>query len=169
MKILGPTTDFPTWGSSKGTENPQGLWLWRSTGFDYWISTGLGKQRHLEGPTKTCVHQDPGERTVTPQETESDSPMSVWELLVEAWVNCSLPQGQGHWQQQSWEAWHAGVSPFGGGCHYPFHRLASGQTMGREHSPTHQQKIGLKIYWAWPCQSKTQFSPQPVLPIRKLP
>ena len=22
-KVLGPTTDFPTWGSSKGTENPQ--------------------------------------------------------------------------------------------------------------------------------------------------
>ena len=28
--------------------------------------------------------------------------------------------------------------------------LVSGQTPGREHSPTHQQKIGLKIYWAWP-------------------
>ena len=24
--------------------------------------------------------------------------------------------------------------------------LASGQTTGREHSPTHEQKIGLKIY-----------------------
>ena len=28
--------------------------------------------------------------------------------------------------------------------------LASGQTTGREHSPAHKQKIGLKIYWAWP-------------------
>ena len=28
--------------------------------------------------------------------------------------------------------------------------LASGQISGREHSPTHQQKMGLKIYWAWP-------------------
>ena len=28
---------------------------------------------------------------------------------------------------------------------------------GREHSPTHQQKIGLKIYWAWPAhQNKAQ-------------
>ena len=25
---------------------------------------------------------------------------------------------------------------------------------GREHSPTHQQKIGLKIYWAWPHPSE---------------
>ena len=24
-KVLGPTTDFPTWGSGKGTENPQGI------------------------------------------------------------------------------------------------------------------------------------------------
>ena len=36
-------------------------------------------------------------------------------------------------------------------CHYPYHNLASGQTTGREHSPIHQQKVGLKIYWAWPC------------------
>ena len=27
--------------------------------------------------------------------------------------------------------------------------FASDQTTGREHSPTHQHKIGLKIYWAW--------------------
>ena len=24
-QVLGPTTDFPTWGSHKGTENPQGI------------------------------------------------------------------------------------------------------------------------------------------------
>ena len=24
-KVLGPTTDFPAWGSGKGTENPQGI------------------------------------------------------------------------------------------------------------------------------------------------
>ena len=29
--------------------------------------------------------------------------------------------------------------------------LALGPTTGREHSPAYQQKIGLKIYWAWPC------------------
>ena len=35
----------------------------------------------------------------------------------------------------------------------PHHSLASGQTTGREHSPAHQQKIGLKIYWAWPLKA----------------
>ena len=39
-------------------------------------------------------------------------------------------------------------------CHYPYHSLASGQTIGKEHSPNHQQKIGLKIYWAWPHSSE---------------
>ena len=52
---------------------------------------------------------------------------------------------------------------------------ATDQTTGREHSPTHQQNIGLKICLAWPCpqnKSKTEqdpVSPQPVPPIRKLP
>ena len=51
--------------------------------------------------------------------------------------------------------------------HYLHHSLTSGQTTGREHSPTHQQKIGLKIYWAWPqaYQNKTQF-PSQSLPSR---
>ena len=35
--------------------------------------------------------------------------------------------------------------------HYPYHSFDSGQTTGREHIPIHQQKIGLKIYWAWFC------------------
>ena len=49
-KVLEPTTDSPTWGSGKGTENPQGIWLWRPVGFHCRISTGLGN-RLLEGAT----------------------------------------------------------------------------------------------------------------------
>ena len=48
------------------------------------------------------------------------------------------------------------MGPFEGGhcyLHYLHHILVSDQTMGKEHSPTHQQKIGLKTYWAWPCPS----------------
>ena len=32
--------------------------------------------------------------------------------------------------------------------------LAISQTTGRENSPSHQQKIGLKIYWGWPHPSE---------------
>ena len=49
---------------------------------------------------------------------------------------------------------HTGISPFEGGqhcLHYPYCSLASGQNIGREHSPTHQQKIELKVYWTWSC------------------
>ena len=46
---------------------------------------------------------------------------------------------------------------FEGGSHYLHylrHSLASGQTTGKKYSPAHQQKIGLKIDWAWPCPSE---------------
>ena len=50
-----------------------------------------------------------------------------------------------------------GTGPFEGDrhyLHYFHHSLASGQTTGREHNPTHQQKIGLKIYGERPCPSE---------------
>ena len=49
------------------------------------------------------------------------------------------------------------TGPFGGGhrdLHHLHHSMVSAQTTGREHSPAHQQKIGLKIYWAWPRPSE---------------
>ena len=49
------------------------------------------------------------------------------------------------------------MGPFKGGCHYLHHlhqSLPSGQATGREHSPAHQWKIGLKIY-SWPNIQKT--------------
>ena len=49
--------------------------------------------------------------------------------------------------------------------HYLHHSLTSGQTTGREHSPTHQQKTGLKIYWARPHPSEP-VSPPLVSPIK---
>ena len=66
------------------------------------------------------------------------------------------------------------MGPFEGGLHYLHylhHSLVSGQTTGRKHIPAHLQKIGLKIYWAWPVVlEKTLESPldckeiQPVHP-----
>ena len=43
------------------------------------------------------------------------------------------------------------MGPFEGGLHYLHylhHSLASGQTTGREHTPAHQQKIGLTLLMA---------------------
>ena len=134
MKVLAPTTDFSTGRSGKGTEELQGLWLWRPVGLDYRTSTSQGKQT-LGGHKHNLVHTNTPEKgAVTSQETEPDFPVSVQQSLVEAWVDSGLLQGQGHWMQQWW--------------HKSFWRTLV------EHSPAHQQKIGLKIYWAWPCPSE---------------
>ena len=80
---------------------------------------------------------------VTPQETDPDLPLSVQESPAEAWVGSGLLQGWG--TECSSEC----MGHFEGGHHYLHYlhqSLASGQTTGREHNPTHQQKIGLKIY-----------------------
>ena len=67
----GTTTDFPTWGSGKGTKNSQGVVdyrTYRTEETDSW-----------RAQTKSCAHQDPGERSNDPQETEPDLPVSVQE------------------------------------------------------------------------------------------
>ena len=101
-KVPGPTTEFPTWGSSKGTENPQGIWLWRPVGFDYRTSTRLRKQT-LGGHKQNLVSTRTQEKgAVSPQETEPDLSVSVQESPAEAWVDSGLLWGQGHWILQCW-------------------------------------------------------------------
>ena len=63
----------------------------------YCDELGLGKQT-WRAQTKPCVHQEKG--TVTPQETDSDFPMSVQPSWTEVWVSGGLLQGQGHLVQQ---------------------------------------------------------------------
>ena len=92
-KVLGPTTGFPTWGSGKGTENPQKIWVWRPVGFDCRTYTGLGKQ--TLGVHKQNL-EDPGELRQS-QKTDPDLPVSVQESPAEAWVGSGLLQGEGHW------------------------------------------------------------------------
>ena len=94
MKVLGPKTAFPTWGSDTETENPQREFEFE--GFDYRNCTELGKQT-IGGHKQNLIHtrtQDKG--VMTPQETEPDLPGSVRESLAEIWVDSGLPQGQGH-------------------------------------------------------------------------
>ena len=113
--------------------------------------------------TKPCVHTRTQEKgAVTPQETEPGLPVSVQEPLAEMWVAVACCRLTGT------ECSSACMGPCEEDHHH--HSLVSGQTTGREHSPIHQQKIGLKIYWAWPRPSEEdQFPPQSVSPIRKLP
>ena len=57
---------------------------------------GLGKQT-LGGHKQNLVCTKTQEKgAVTPQETDSDLPVSVQESLAEVWVGGGLLQGQGH-------------------------------------------------------------------------
>ena len=77
------------------------------------------ENRDLEGTKKSLVSTRIQEKgSVTPPETKPYLAVSVWDSLVEACANSSLLHDQGNWLQQSWEAQHADVSPFGGGHHY---------------------------------------------------
>ena len=79
---------------------------------------------------------------MSPQESDPDVPMSSQESPVEVWVGSGLLQGWGYRVQRIC------MGSFEEGrryLHYLCHSLAL-QITGREHSPTHQQKIELKIY-----------------------
>ena len=94
------TTEFPTWGYAKGTENPQAIWLWSSVGFDYRIYTRLRKQT-LRRQKQNLAHARTQEKgAVAPQKTDPDVPVSVQESLTEVWVDSGLLQGQGDWIPQ---------------------------------------------------------------------
>ena len=80
--------------------------------------------------------QEKGE--VIPQETNPDLPVSVQESLAEVQI------GSGWCRVGGTECGSASMGPFEGGCNYL--HTSTIQTMGREHSLAHQQKIGLNIY-----------------------
>ena len=80
---------------------------------------------------------------MTPQKTGPDLPVSVQESLGAVWVGSGLLQVRGT------KCDSVCTEPFEGGRHYLHflhHSLVSGQTTGGEQSPTHRQKVGLKIY-----------------------
>ena len=141
---------FSNLGIQQRESEPPGNLTLKASGICYWTLIGLGKQT-FGGHNKTLCAPVPRRKE---QWLHRDWARFAYECLG---VSCrgvgdsGLPWGQGHWLQQSWKPSCAGISPFQGShhyCHYPYHSLASGQTTGREHSPTHQQNIGLKTYWA---------------------
>ena len=131
--------------------------------------------RLLEGTNKTLCAPGPKRKEQWPLKKLT---------LTCPWVSRSFRQKHGSavacFRVRGTEYRSVCMGPFEGGHHYLsylHHSLASGQAIGREHSPVHQQKIELKIYWAWPHPSEQDpvsprcpsTSPQSVSPIRKLP
>ena len=115
MKVLKTTSGFPAWDLTKGLGIPRESEGQR--GLIIGLPQDWGKQRlqSWRAQIKSCMHQDPEERSSDPtaepvQETKPKLCASVEGFPVEAWVGRGLPQGQGHWQQQSWK-FPFGVSP----------------------------------------------------------
>ena len=102
--------------------------------------TGLGKQTFGGHKQNFVCTRNQEKGAMTPKETDPDLAVSV-QWRCESAVGCC--------RVRDTECDSVFTRHFEGGLHYLHylhHSLASGQTIGREHSPTHQQKIGLKVY-----------------------
>ena len=103
---------------------------------------------------------------MSPQETEPDFPVSVQESPVEAWVDSGLLRGPGT------EHNNVCTSPFEGHHYhnYPYHSLPQVKQQGENTAPPINRKLKLRFTeHGLDLQNKTQFPPQSVSPIRKLP
>ena len=101
------------------------------------------ENRLLEGTYKTLCTPGPGERNSDPTrdrprlacECPGVSSRGMGWPAAESGALCAAVHAQDR------------LKEVGSHClHYLHHNLLSDQTIGQEHSPTHQQKIRLKVY-----------------------
>ena len=163
-------SEFPAWGPDKGTGNPEGIWPW---GPDHRPSTGLGEAETpvLEG-THTILHA-PRLRG------EEQGPTGDWSKPT-CWCWRASLGGVG-WQGRPQRAGALEGLPW----HKPSWRLpltrprscrpegwvTSDQTTTREGVlPRPSANNWMKALLSRCCpQSKTQFFPPPIPPLRSLP
>ena len=65
-KDLDSTLDFTTWGSGKGTGNPQEYDCEGQQDFITELPQAYGNRDSWKVQTKPCTHKDPGERSSHP-------------------------------------------------------------------------------------------------------
>ena len=85
VKVLGPTSHFPTWGSSNGKRNSQRIRLWRLVGFDCTTSTELGETETplLEGTHKLVCASGPRGKEQWPHRRLNQIYLLVLEGLLQ--------------------------------------------------------------------------------------
>ena len=131
-KVLGSTTDFPTWGSSKRTKNTQGIWLWRPVEFDYRISPGLGNKL-LEGTNKTVCA--PGARKKEQSPHKRLSQTCLWGCKSLWWgVGWQWPAAGSGALNTTMHTWALSKEVI---ITFITPTIVWTQAKGREHSPTH--------------------------------
>ena len=166
----GSEGHLPAWGPGRGTENPQGIWPWRPVGFDYKTSIELGETDTLvlDG-TKNPKSKKQKNNPRAHQDSEERSTDSLQRKLNQ---NYLLVLKGLLWRCRSAGAHHRDGDT-GSSClgRSPLVKTLLEITIiptiepkdpragwpqakklrGREHNPTHQWIIGLKLYRARPC------------------
>ena len=108
------------------------------------LSPDWGNIEFWTAQTKPCVHQDPGERSSDPTIDWARLAVSVPESAACRVVRGTDSSSPG-WRSMlaEWRRLPLSLPQFG---------LRPNSGAWGEYSPTHQQKIWLKIYWSWPCE-----------------
>ena len=153
---------FPLWGSGKGTETPQGIWLWRPVGFDYNTFTGRGN-RLLEGTNKTMCTQGARRKKQCPQKRLSQTCL---------WVPRSLQRRHGSTTAgcgiRGTEYNSTGKSPFEGDhhyCHYPYVVWPQAKQQGRtQPCPSTENWVKVLLNMALPTRARPSFTHSHTVP-----
>ena len=163
MKVLCPISVFPTWGIQQKDWESLGNPTWRPVGFDYRTSTGLEETETLGVHKQYPVHIN------VQSNEESSDPTRDWDRLdceclrvlcgsvgqkrpaAGAGALAAAVLGGTNWHKSFLEVTNSpAIEPVDSRTEFK----NSKQQTGWEHSPTHQEIIKLKIYWAWPCPPK---------------
>ena len=122
VKVLSPTSDFPAWGSDKGTGNSQGTWPRSPVGLIIGLPQDWGKQRLQTWRAHTNLAHTKSQRkgAVTPQEAAPNY-LRVLDGLLWSVGQQGLTTGMGALAAAVQEG-PLGISPLGGRYSVQFSR-----------------------------------------------
>ena len=162
VKVLSPTSGFPTWGSGKRRRNSQRIRLSRLEGFDYRTLTRLGETETplLEGTHKVVCTSGPRGKEQWPHRRLNQTYLLVLDGLLQRSGTTVTHCGDKDTGCRSsgkytlaWALPESAISPtkepMSSGAGLP----PAKKPTGRELSPMHQQTNRLKFYWALPARA----------------
>ena len=161
VKVLSPTSDFPTWESGNGRRNSQRIRLWRLARFDCKTLTRLGETETpvFEGTHKVVCASGPRGKEQWPHRRLNQTYLLVLEgLLKRRGIAVAHHGDKDTGSRSSGEyslAWALPVSSISPTKEPVASSAASPQAKkptGRELSLTYQQTSRLKFYWALPTR-----------------
>ena len=159
VKVLSPTSGFPTCGSSNGRRNSQKIRHWRLARFNCRTLTRLGERETLllDGTHKVVCESGPRGKEQWPHRRLNETYLLVLEGLLQRLEAAVAHHGDKDTGSRSFEkyslgkpSWSSATSPtkepVGSSAGSP----QAKQPTGRELSPTPKQTRRLKFYWALP-------------------